>query len=326
MKEHFEENASKAEIRKDLLSQIKTFCKTSEKAPRKLDLFTLPGQYCKMEQMLSSHFSDSSLQTILSIKCAEKNPAVLEYVKKNHLLPKEATIELGLLTDVLRRGNTEYDVIWLDFMCGATPVLIAQMVDYIINRLKHQGIIYITFWIKGVRCLTGSKQALIDLVKSGTIEPDPKAPKSYGKKISNEEVRDVILSEIGRKFKAKRLANMYKIYDVIYNGGRLGGTPMITLGFSKNILKRDPNYIEPIIENRIEIDRIAKKADKPKLTPKEKIYILIHNHMPDKAILTNYNLTVAQLSAHKAHFRKRGIPWKKEDRIFATETEVEELK
>jgi len=55
---------------------------------------------------------------------------------------------------------------------------------------------------------------------------------------------------------------MKKIYDVIYAGGAAQNTPMVTLGFSKGILKKDREYTPLIEADRIKRAIVSKKIEK----------------------------------------------------------------
>jgi hypothetical protein len=312
-----ESNAQKQRVREDIFNQVKAFNYTSSNKYRPLDIFTLPGERCILEKMFYEYYRDPSLHTILSIDCAEHDKDKIPIIKSN--LPYKADVKFGSADDVIcgaiRVGDLkEYDVMWLDFTRPANPVLIEQVAKYAALALKNKGLLYVTFYIKGIKCKTGSKMALIDLATSGTVIPHAKEIRN--REASNEEVKNVVISELMRAFKRQKV-KMKKIYDVIYGGGSRYNTSMVTLGFSKNILKKDENYVKLIREDRLKTERRKKRILQKKSAQKSKrdmIFTMLDNNIPDDSIKHHCEINTTQLAAYKAHYNKKGLPWRIKER------------
>ena len=317
LNEGIENNPFKQRVRLDLLEQITCLNRTPANQYRNLVILTMPGEQCILENGLDDHFSDTKYHTLLSLHCVENDLRKIDTIRKN--LPSKATLHVGNLDDVIcksiRNGtNEEYDVMWLDFCCAANPVLIEQVSKYASLCLKKTGLIYVTFWIKGIKCATGGKQALADLVTAGTVLPDPNCPQP--RNMSNVTLKNIIVAELQKAFKRKKVS-VKKVYDVIYGGGPCQHTPMVTLGFSKNILKKDFNYVRPIQEDMMRISKIRKRIAQKKSIRDSKratVFALFDKEVPDRAIKEHCEITTSQLAAYKAHYRKQGVAWRVKDR------------
>jgi len=309
---NIEENALKQEVREDILEQIGHLVPNGRYS--KLDVFTLPGEQCILENMIADQYAESKV--ILNINCAENDPKKIVAVRSN--LPKQASVDLGDVDDVIcksiRTGKgREYDIIWIDYCCAANPILISRIAKYFQLCLKPIGLIYVTFYIRGDRHKdVGGKSGLARLAQSGTILPTPncKLPRA----MNNKELKCVILREIQKSFNASNI-KLNKIYDVIYGGGSRQAIPMVTLGFSKGIRKQDANYFRPICQDRIARERSVKRKRTLKKRAKKKITILFEQGATTEEIKKICKLTGPQVAAYRAHYNKRNTAWHKADRV-----------
>lgn len=307
--EGFENNAYKQIIREKILHQS-TFLNDCVDSFHNFNTMTLCGETCKLEHMFAKKYTGT--KTLLSMHCAENDARKIETIKEN--LPSQSTIELGDFNKIICKGiktgdETEFDLIWADYTSACTPILIERLSHYAHVCLKDQGLIYVTFWIKG---RTG-KQGLADLATSGTILPDVSNPSSN--KMSNKELKNSILKLMQASFR-KRGLKMKNVLDIMYSSGANESTPMVTLGFSKNISPKDPNYVKPLKMDLIKAIRVAKRINKRKTinTVREKAFELFKQNIPTQTIKELLGLSSAQVGAYKAHYNKQGVPWHIKDR------------
>jgi hypothetical protein len=309
-----ERNRHKQEIRGDIRSQMVCLTKGNNKSLR---LCTLPGVNCLFERMMAEYCKENNIA--LRLICVEKNPKLIELSKPN--LPECALMLSGhldkIITQSINKGAfVKFDGIWVDLCSAPDPMYIFNVSKYIKLWLEDKGLIYVTFWIQG-----RGKQGLPSILnllrgyhRDRPIDIDASL-------ITLDYVKEQIEAALWSSFKENNLSNIKKIYSVIYPGGDKEKTPMLTIGFSKGICSNNPEYVEPIIENRLaKIRKFKQEKKSDKYASKnDRILALIAKGWSNKDIAEHCEISIQSICATKAWKNKReeGMPWKIKDRIIS---------
>ena len=309
--DRIENNIFKEQIRREIVYQMTRL--PLEGGSGQLSVFTLPGKYCKFENILAEYSRKNNIN--LSLHCAENDPDVFRETEKN--LPPEGTVELGdsdkiISKSILRSQRKRYDAIWIDYCNAPTLFLIRKIARYASFLLKPNGVIYVSYCIHGR--IKGGKNSLVSLIKKNHIDirgnTDPK-------RLTNEQIKDIIIADIKKEARRHKINRFKKIYDVIYGGSGRENVTMITVGFSRGIKRTDPFYVPLIQENRLVAAREVRreisleKGRKKKLTTREQVRRLLAKGWKDELIANYCGISASSVSSYKAHYNKdqKGLPW-----------------
>ena len=249
-----EQTVEKANIRYDIVDQEKQYLAYKESIGQPVstvESVTLCAEHWYFENLLNNAIKHSSLKNIPEVKLhgveGKKSVAELalknrpanaditccmldEYYKFETLVSKTGT---GFIQEVERERPLLLNFIWNDYCCPVNLELMKAFVDNVSDTMK-EGLAYVTFNLK-LRQKGGQKKALKDLEDFSKAKKLAKAVRIAFNRFFNRYAREL---------------DIRCVYDVVYGGGAIGNTTMITLGFAVNLPEK---AIKPIQEDRMEI-------------------------------------------------------------------------
>jgi len=153
-----------------------------------------------------------------------------DFLRNKNVVNKIGVSEI--VKDQPRDNPVQYDFAWPDYCCPPTIELIKDFAKMIQNNIE-MGQAALTFCLK-IR-EAGGNQGKLESLKKYCSSPNLRTA-----------VR-VTVNLMLRKYAPGKKCEC--VYDVVYGGGRIGNTTMITLLYNINIPK---NVIKPISEDRVE--------------------------------------------------------------------------
>lgn len=249
-----EQTVEKANVRFDIVGQIMQYLHYKESINQPVNLVesvTLCAEHWYQENLLNNAIRNSSLKNIPEVKIhgVEFEKSVAELALKNR--PANADITCCALEDyykyetLVSKTGTSFlqnyerefplslNFLWNDYCRPVNTLLMKNFVDNISDNMK-EGLAYVTFNLKP-RQKGGAQKVLADLAEFSKAKKLAKAVRIAFNRFFNRYAREL---------------NIRCIYDVVYGGGSIGNTTMITLGFAVNLPEATIKTIE---ENRMEI-------------------------------------------------------------------------
>ena len=249
-----EQTVEKNTIRHDLVTLVEQYLHYKETRRNPIKTFnslTLPAANWYYEKMLQTSIARAFFLgekplmffhgvevdkhvAVQSLRHLPRNCSITKCTLKEFLTNEHRTNNLGVgeITETLRSDSLNLNFAWADYCCVITPELIEDFAKMINNHIK-EGIGAVTFCIK-TRSKGGNKKIIRSLRK-------------YCKSPNLSQAVKVSVNAVLRRY--VRNKSVKCIYEVVYGGGKLGNTHMITLAYSVNIPAK---AITPIKENRIE--------------------------------------------------------------------------
>lgn len=249
-----EQTVEKANVRFDLVNQFMQYLAYKESINQpveKVESVTLCAEHWYHENLLNNAIRNSCLKNIPEVKLhgVESEKSVAELALKNR--PANADITCCTLEDyykyetLVSKTGTSFiqamerefpltlNFLWNDYCRPVNTLLMKNFVDNVSDTMK-EGLAFVTFNLKP-RQKGGQKKALKDLSEFSKAKKLAKAVRTTFNRLFNRYAREL---------------KIRCIYDVVYGGGAIGNTTMITLGFAVNVPEK---AIKTIEENRMDI-------------------------------------------------------------------------
>jgi len=270
---HIEESVEKNNVRANMTQQVIQFAHLLGKQtvdPITLIIASLPASRWVFERMIRDVVPNSFLidKSRINITCygAERDSNVfVNSVKRTpencfigrlpfeHLLSKPLVERSGVLfvdeNNMPNQFQLIPNVVWADY-CGDIynrggkknskkhfffPLEESAMqIKDMQEKLNGKGGVYYVTYQVNSRWINGGRNAIL---------------RRMGSKVNARTVSEGIPQMIETYLKKHGVKNVHRIFNVVYGGGKIESTKMITLGFSVNLAKND---IKPVEENRVE--------------------------------------------------------------------------
>jgi hypothetical protein len=249
-----ENSPEKVTIRTEIIDQT---LKMIDCLPRKLGFHaaTLPAESWYFEksllQMIRNYHKDLPVQ-IDGVE--KKNHTALKSIKN---MPEQCRLTYGAFSSFLSNkieassSGINYlmkckdeevkklQLLWADYCITAHREDMVEFVEWV-GKYVEQGLIYTTVSLKS----RGKKGSYVKTAMKF-------AGKWYQVNKKNEdatEARNAIVAFLLNEMK-KTHQNVKMVYNVLYHGGKLGSTPMLTVGFAVNLPENEIKCIDDVRRN-----------------------------------------------------------------------------